>query len=456
MPKSENELVRAMINFRSMLSTLLSYNQRAWTVAQRALFFLLLLFAIWTANHFLARWLLPNPNGFFVQLIVSLASIGGASTILIYLDWAMLKQVPAGTDHLMRSGISIRQAVSGGLSLFVLFIASWAAVYLLFDTLGWEGPQSNYVEQLLAFLLCMVVAYGILLPIGVMIGSRIKAFSQELSAVTQRIAAGDFSASVPRFSQKAHTDFDKVAENLNLMTDSLRRLEDLRQGFVANVSHEIQTPLTTIVGFAQALKNPDLPADARQRYLGFIEDEARRLSRMSDNLLKLGSLDSRTRSLQTQSFRLDSQLRETILTLEPLWRSKRIDISAELSTAWVNADQDLLAQVWINLIQNALKFTPEGGTIVVSLNQDPQTYHIRIADTGLGLAESDRAHVFERFFRAESSRPHNQEGTGLGLALVQAIVGLHGGTVQAESPGSGQGSVFTVTIPRESKNPDSV
>jgi signal transduction histidine kinase len=219
-------------------------------------------------------------------------------------------------------------------------------------------------------------------------------------------------------------------------------MEDLRRQFVADVSHEFQSPLTSILGFAEAMKAP-LGEDLRRRYLGIIEAEARRLSRMSANLLKLNSLEDREGPPDPAPFFLDGQLRQVVVALEPQWTAKGLTVEADLVEAQVVGNEELLAQAWTNLLHNAIKFTPAGGLIRIRLVPGlPLT--VDIEDTGIGLAPGEADRVFERFYKADSSR--GAEGSGLGLALVRRIVALHGGTVVALSPGLGQGTTLRVEL----------
>jgi signal transduction histidine kinase len=224
------------------------------------------------------------------------------------------------------------------------------------------------------------------------------------------------------------------------MARSLGTLETMRQDFISNVSHEIQSPLTSISGFAALLKDDTLSAAERRRYAETIETESRRLSSLSDNLLKLSALDDS--SLAKTDFRLDKQLSNVILTLEPQWSAKQLSVEADLDKCTINGDEDLLSQLWINLLANAIKFTPENGTVQVSLNADT----VRIADTGIGIAKDDLPHIFERFYKVDKARDRSLGGNGLGLSLVKKIVELHDGSITVNSEISA-GTSFEILLP---------
>lgn len=262
-------------------------------------------------------------------------------------------------------------------------------------------------------------------------------------AAMERIARGDFSVFLP---VDEHNPFSGIAESVNKMARELGTMENLRQDFVSNVSHELQSPLTSIIGFAALLKSDSLTPEQRTHYIDVIETEARRLSKLSENLLRLSSLESSAQPLNPSSFSLDRQIRNAALALEPQWTAKNLELSLSLDRLEYVGDEGLLTQVWVNLLHNAVKFTPEGGSITVTLTNAGKQAVCAVADTGAGFPEEDRLRLFERFYKADKSRDRALGGSGLGLSIVKKIVELHGGAVSAQSE-PGRGSVFTVTLP---------
>jgi len=258
-----------------------------------------------------------------------------------------------------------------------------------------------------------------------------------------RIAHGDFSVIVP---VDERNPFSEITESVNKMARELGTMENLRQSFISNVSHEIQSPLTSISGFAALLKNDALSPQLRGHYADVIETEAKRLSRLSDNLMRLSMLENGAQPLTVTTFSLDRQIQNAVLMLEPQWMAKNLDVSVTLEKLSFSGDEGLLSQVWVNLLHNAVKFTPEGGKIRVTLVREQPGILCRISDTGAGIPEEDRMHIFERFYKADKARDRVLGGSGLGLSLVKKIVELHGGTVTAESE-VGKGSMFAVTLP---------
>ena len=263
----------------------------------------------------------------------------------------------------------------------------------------------------------------------------------------QKIAKGDFSVQLDNTFRENELG-SVLVKSMNDMALELNQMEKMRQEFISDVSHEIQSPLTSIRGFAQALRNDQLSPEERHRYLGIIETESTRLSRITEDLLKLASLESRQLKFEPKPYRLDRQIRGLILACEPQWTGKGIDMDVCLEEIEITADEDLLSQAWINLIHNSIKFTPQSGSVRVALCRRDGKVHFRIADTGIGIAGEDQARVFERFYKADRSRARSAGGSGLGLSIVKRIVDMHHGTIDVEST-LGVGSTFTVLLPAD-------
>lgn len=267
----------------------------------------------------------------------------------------------------------------------------------------------------------------------------------KLSEATRRVAKGDYQV---RVNVKRKDEIGELSRNFNRMIGELSKIEAMRQEFVSNVSHEIQTPLTSIRGFAGALRDSASPEQVR--HLTIIEQESERLSKLSSNLLKLASLD--VVKLHTVPFRLDEQIRMSVASCVPLWMEKNIDLSADLDKVTFDGDEDLLSQVWINLLSNAIKFTPEQGNIYMMLTHDQEWIQVSVKDTGCGISPDHLEHIFDRFYKVDTSRTSATGGNGLGLSIVQKIIGLHGGRIEVTSE-HGQGTKMTVFLPLASEEP---
>ncbi len=273
----------------------------------------------------------------------------------------------------------------------------------------------------------------------------------ELIEALRRISQGDFLIRIdPGFGDRRgrhrENPLFQLVDSINDMAANLKEMEELRQEFISNVSHEIGSPLTSISGFAKALKDDHLDREQRNRYLTIIETECVRLSKLSDNLLKLAILDSDRNPVHPASYRLDKQLVSLILACEPQWEGKQIEMEADLKEVEVVADEDMMSQVWINLIHNSIKFTPEGGTIRISLARTHDQAIVRVADTGPGIAEQDLLRIFERFYKADKSRNRTASGSGLGLSIACKITEMHSGSITVSSK-PGEGAEFTVSLP---------
>ena len=207
-------------------------------------------------------------------------------------------------------------------------------------------------------------------------------------------------------------------------------------------------PLTSIGGFAQALQNDQLSGEERHHYLAIIETESQRVSRITEDLLKLAALESEHAKFEPTLYRLDKQVRSLILACEPQWEDKKLEMNVALEEVEIKADEDLMSQVWTNLIHNSIKFTPQGGKIWIDLQRQGDGVEFKIRDSGIGIAAEDQARIFERFYKADRSRTRSNGGSGLGLAIAKKIVELHEGEIGVESEG-GWGTTFTVRLREE-------
>ena len=222
----------------------------------------------------------------------------------------------------------------------------------------------------------------------------------------------------------------------------------MRANFISDFSHEFRTPIASISGFAQLLRNQNLSPKERDEYLDIIIDESKRLSNLSEDILNLSRMESSSILTNVSTVDVAEGLRRSIAIVEPNADEKNITINVDTNEAELTGNADYLSQLWTNILQNAVKFTPENGRIDVSLKttQDAKNRAATctISDNGCGMDETTRTHLFERFYQGDTS--HAQEGNGLGLALCKRIVDLHGGTIRVKSA-LGKGSTFIVTLP---------
>ncbi len=331
----------------------------------------------------------------------------------------------------------------------VFFLTAW-----IYKTVGLALPP--VVIQAINSVGGLLLAGGAIATIARFFRPKIRAgemavFGPIIEAL-ERIAKGDFSVRVdPNIDARspAQDMVGVLVNSVNQMALELNQMEIMRQEFISNVSHELQSPLTSIQGFARALHGEHLSQEQREHYLAVIEAESTRLSRITENLLKLASLEGEHVKFEPKPYRLDKQIRRLILACEPQWAGKAIDMDVSLGEVVITADEDLLSQVWVNLIHNSIKFTPHGGRICIALQQEGNGIEFKIEDTGIGISEGDQAHIFERFYKADKSRTRSDSGgSGLGLSIVHKIVAMHRGTISVASQ-LGAGASFTISLPAE-------
>lgn len=238
--------------------------------------------------------------------------------------------------------------------------------------------------------------------------------------------------------------FRELSECFNQMTEELDGIEMFRSDFINNFSHEFKTPIVSILGFAKLLKKQGLDHEKSQEYLDIIIEESERLSELSTTILDLSKVESLTALTDRSVYPLSEQIREAILFLESRWSGKQIVFDIDMDEMLVGANEPLLKQVWINLLDNAIKFSPVKGCIGVTLRAEDGNAVFMLKDQGPGMDEKTKKFIFDKFYQGDTS--HHMEGNGLGLSLVEKIIGLHQGTVSVKSQ-MGEGSVFIVTIP---------
>ena len=267
-----------------------------------------------------------------------------------------------------------------------------------------------------------------------------------------KIMNGDFSARVRPMHSSGMEGFNQIGESLNAMAQELSGVETLRTDFVANVSHEMKTPLAVIQNYGTLLQSPDLPEKKRIEYAKAITDASRRLADMMTNILKLNRLENQQIYPNPTTFDLGEQLCESLLQYESTWERKNIEIETDIAeNVFVSADAELLLLVWNNLFSNAFKFTEDGGTVKLTLSADEEYATVKISDTGCGMSADVGTHIFEKFYQGDTS--HATQGNGLGLALVKRVVDIMQGEIGVEST-VGIGSTFTVKIRRYNDGPE--
>jgi signal transduction histidine kinase len=319
--------------------------------------------------------------------------------------------------------------------------------YALFLTVE-KNPVEDEIMNSIHLMYIIILFFGSLL---ILVAARyIVNPILRLTEATKRMAKGKFDFEL---QTKRKDEIGLLTVSFNEMAKELSKLDRMRQDFVSNVSHEIQSPLTSILGFTKALKQKKMTEERRHHYLTIIEKESERLSRLSQNLLQLSYLQHQDHPLKVSTYRLDEQLRRAVIGMEPQWAAKDIEIDLQLETISVRGDEDQLNQVWINLLSNSIKFTPPHGTIHIKAIQKDDQISVSITDSGPGIPEEERAAIFKPFHKVDKSRDHSVKGNGLGLSIVKQIVEIHKGDMEVSGQ-LGEGSTFTVFLPRNLSFPN--
>ncbi len=303
-----------------------------------------------------------------------------------------------------------------------------------------QAAKITFLNVLLLSLLCTIID-------GIRRRFMIDRPVRMIVRAASRMMEGDFSARIPPMhSMDRFSGFNIIADYFNRMADELSSMETLRTDFIANVSHELKTPLSVIQNYGTMLQQPSLPEEKRLEYAKAITDASRRLANLITNILKLNKLENQQIYPAVACYDLGEQLCECLLTFEGAWEDKNLEIETDIEDGvLVNTDAELLSLVWNNLFSNAIKFTEPGGTVSLSLKTDGEDAVVQVTDTGCGIPSDVGKHIFEKFYQGDTS--HASQGNGLGLALVKRVIDIVGGSISVSSE-VGKGSTFTVTLRR--------
>jgi len=325
--------------------------------------------------------------------------------------------------------------------VMVLSVASAGFLVFLLNRAGWIDLNRPDSYRGIYVLLYISIFMGVV--IAALLSRRSVKPIRDMMEATDRVARGDFSV---RTTVKGSVVFelDALAVSFNKMVQELKGIETLRSDFVRNVSHEFKTPIVSISGFAKLLKQGNLSEEEKQDYLDRIIQESERLVELSTSILNLSKVENTEILSEKTIYRLDEQIRLAILMLEPKWSAKSLQLDIALEDVAILGNKNLLQQVWINLLDNAIKFTDSGGKLRIALRQRGQEAIFRLEDNGCGMSEETMRRMFDKFYQGDPSR--SMTGNGLGLTIVKRIIDLCQGTIEAESE-LGRGSVFTIKLP---------
>ena len=327
------------------------------------------------------------------------------------------------------------------ISIFIILAVSIGVAALLTMLIEWL-TKTRLIVPTIVWMILLSIAMGMVLSL---IFSRVFISPiTRLSRAMQQVAQGDFTV---RLENPGHFgEMRQSYENFNTMTRALSTIETLQSDFVSNVSHEFKTPINAIEGYAMLLQDAAGP-DQQREYVDKILTSTRRLGDLVNSILLLSKVDNQSYPAEKTAYRLDEQLRQALLMLESKWAAKDLELDVELAPVTYTGSENLLLHVWTNLLDNAIKFSPEGGLLRLRMEKDGPDVRVTVEDRGVGMTAEEISHIFDRFYQADGS--HKSEGNGLGLPLVKRIVeGVEGGAIQVESQ-PGQGSRFVVSLKRK-------
>ena len=307
------------------------------------------------------------------------------------------------------------------------------------------GDLTEFLQEMLEMFLVsaicvMIIAFAVIYFVT---SGMVRPLRSMVSA-TESFAHGDFTVRVPVTEMD---EIGKLSMAFNNMATALAQQDSIRRSFVANVSHELKTPMTTIGGFVDGIMDGTIPPEKQQHYLSIVSSEVKRLSRLVRSMLNIARLESGEMKLQPKAFDINQVVCSTIFTFEQAIEEKQLDIRGlDTDRVMVSADEDLIHQVVYNLVENAVKFVNPGGYIEVSYRTEGKMTHISVKNSGEGISKEEISKVFERFYKTDRSRSQDKSGVGLGLNIVRSIIKLHEGEVIVRST-EGQFCEFTFTLP---------
>lgn len=293
----------------------------------------------------------------------------------------------------------------------------------------------------------VLFAGGIFVPLAIILGisnhnmfkNTYKQFA-DLADGLEKAVEGDFYA---KLDPSKVDIMSKVYENFNRVTDELKNVRNMQEEFVNNYSHELRTPITSIKGFTEMLLEEDVSEEDRKKYLKIILDSANRLTNLAEESILMTKLESQV-ILEKEEYSLSEQIRNCIIMLEPQWSAKNIDINVEIEEITYNGNKDIMQHLWMNLINNSIKYNKENGKLNISLKKNNKNEIIvTISDTGIGMTEEQILHIFEKYYQVEKNK--TIQGLGLGLTIVNKILNLINGKIEVTSK-LGEGSTFTVVL----------
>ena len=334
--------------------------------------------------------------------------------------------------------------LSMGIVMCISFILVGFIMYFLIKTNVLTGSEREEQARISVMLLGLIVNFFVAINLtALFIRIPLRPIKMLISKLNM-LADGKYDTRIHKNSPLARNiAFSELADSFNKLASELEHTEVLREDFVNNFSHEFKTPIVSIAGFAKLLKKGNLSPQEQEEYLTVIEEESLRLASMATNVLNLTKIENQTILTDVTEYNLSEQIRSCVLLLENKWSKKNIEFSLEFDEYMVCANEEQLKQVWINLIDNAIKFSPIGENIEIEIEQSLEKICVSVTNKGEEISKEDKKRIFNKFYQADKS--HSKEGNGVGLSIVRKIVELHKGAISVASKNNT--TTFSIQLP---------
>lgn len=331
----------------------------------------------------------------------------------------------------------------GAISFFVLIAFIMQMAILCYDYIREKTSNLSLIAILILIEIIILATFCTLFD-WIRRKIMIDRPTKKILSATESIAEGDFSTRLAITHEYGkYNEYDLIMENLNKMATELEKNEVLKTDFISNVSHEIKTPLAVIQNYATLLQDDTLDSETRKNYAKTLIAASKRITDLITNILKLNKLENQEIQEKHEAFSLTEALAESVVEFETLMEKKHLELDCDFDDVTIFSSKSLLEIVWNNLISNAIKFTPDGGKIDISLKRKNKNAEIKVADTGCGMTSETGAKIFEKFYQGDTS--HSTQGNGLGLALVKKVIDILGGEISVQSEVN-KGSTFTILL----------
>lgn len=340
---------------------------------------------------------------------------------------------------------TIKASIKYGLVLIICFLVAASiviSVVAIFNFLGQDYVKDNYFVFL---IICIVAAIIVGWGLSIIVSRYFMRTEIYLSKILNQIAKGDYTTKIPEeYSDKY---FKKVIQDFNKMVDTLNSTALLQSDFANNFSHEFKTPIVSIKGYAELLRdNDNLSESDKRRYLNIIIAESERLTNLASSTMLISRLDTLKEFDNIVPVKINQQIEECVILLDKMFENKNINVDVDVKPFTINTNADMLKEVWINLITNAIKYNKNNGNIIIKSHEEDNNYIVEFIDDGIGMKEETLAHIFDKYYQGDTS--HYKKGSGLGLSIAKKIIELSDGTITVTSK-ENEGSTFKISFPKK-------